>query len=618
MRTWSWCLSVLLPALVACSREDGPAHEDHASVVRQAAVIPDVVLESSLNPSAFGDAVTFTATISPDGGPPTGTVTFNDGANALGAGAVDASGVATFTTSALTVGSHDITATYGGNQNYDPATSGTLNQTVVAATTTTSVVSSSSSSVTGQGVTLTATVTSNAAGTITGDVEFKDGAEVIGSAALEPDGTATRNVSFDVVGAHDITATYLGSTNRASSTSPTLVQTVAHAATATVLTPSQNPSRANSSVTFSAVVSVTPPGSGTATGTVSFKIGAAIIGTAPLVNGVATFATSTLPAGAHSVTAEYGGNAAFAGSLSAAVEHVVDAVAPLIVLSTTPDPSIAKGYITLTATISDPHDAGVPSGTINVATLRAGPTSAYADAGTVEVGDGGTATVALLMWSHGLHDVRAIYSGDQAYSSVTATTQHTVSKAETTTSLASSANPAANGDPVVLSATVLSDLPEITGKIDFFDGATKLGSGVVDAVGTATLAISSLAPGDHAISAVYAGDVNHLTSTSARLTQIVGPNAAGGDEGGDGGTDTNDPGRTGSSGPGGGGSCQATPSTSSAALLVFRSSTYARATTSTARDSERRPSRARALVRCRIGRARCVLPTEGARANRPA
>src|SRR6202030_3723976 len=39
---------------------------------------------SSLNPSTFGQSVTFTATVSSAAGTPTGTVTFNDGATALG------------------------------------------------------------------------------------------------------------------------------------------------------------------------------------------------------------------------------------------------------------------------------------------------------------------------------------------------------------------------------------------------------------------------------------------------------------------------------------------------------------------------------------------------------
>jgi hypothetical protein len=71
-------------------------------------------LGSSPNPSVVGAPVTFTATVTSGGNPvTTGTVTFAEGATTLAADVpVDGAGQATFTTSALTAGSHDITATY--------------------------------------------------------------------------------------------------------------------------------------------------------------------------------------------------------------------------------------------------------------------------------------------------------------------------------------------------------------------------------------------------------------------------------------------------------------------------------------------------------------------------
>jgi hypothetical protein len=54
-------------------------------------------------------------------GTPTGTVTFLDGATALGVGTLNSSAVATFSTSTLTVGTHSITAAYGGDSKSVPA-----------------------------------------------------------------------------------------------------------------------------------------------------------------------------------------------------------------------------------------------------------------------------------------------------------------------------------------------------------------------------------------------------------------------------------------------------------------------------------------------------------------
>jgi hypothetical protein len=95
-------------------------------------------LTSSPNPANFGASVTFTATVTTSGAiAPTGTVTFNDGATALGTGTlstVAGAQVATFSTSTLTPGQHFITAVYGGDANNAGSTSTVLTQTINPAT----------------------------------------------------------------------------------------------------------------------------------------------------------------------------------------------------------------------------------------------------------------------------------------------------------------------------------------------------------------------------------------------------------------------------------------------------------------------------------------------------
>ncbi len=88
---------------------------------------------SSSNPADYGDTVTFTATVSavsPGSGTPTGSVTFYDGATSLGSNSLDGSGVATLSTSALTGGSHTISAVYGGDSNFLTSTSSNLDQVI--------------------------------------------------------------------------------------------------------------------------------------------------------------------------------------------------------------------------------------------------------------------------------------------------------------------------------------------------------------------------------------------------------------------------------------------------------------------------------------------------------
>jgi len=89
------------------------------------------VLSSSPNPSVYAQSVIFTAVVSPNSA--TGTVTFFDGETTLGSGTLS-HGVATYTTSSLTAGTHNMVATYGGDSNFDGSTSNTVNQTVTQAT----------------------------------------------------------------------------------------------------------------------------------------------------------------------------------------------------------------------------------------------------------------------------------------------------------------------------------------------------------------------------------------------------------------------------------------------------------------------------------------------------
>jgi len=189
-------------------------------------------LASSVHPwSVFGQPVTFTATVtanSPGAGTPTGTVTFKDGSSALGTGTLNGSGQATFTTSTLAVGSHSITASYGGDANFSGSTSSTLTQTVRKAGTTTLVSSSANPSVSGQAVTFTATVTAKSpgAGTPSGTVTFKDGSSTLGTGTLDSSGQATFVTSTLAVGSHSITASYGGDASFKGSTSPKFTQTV--------------------------------------------------------------------------------------------------------------------------------------------------------------------------------------------------------------------------------------------------------------------------------------------------------------------------------------------------------------------------------------------------------
>jgi hypothetical protein len=93
---------------------EGPASNE-ASATPFEPVSTTTALASAPNSSTFGQSVTFTATITSGSGVPAGTVTFTEGATVWASNvAVNGAGQASFSTTALTVGSHTLTATFTG------------------------------------------------------------------------------------------------------------------------------------------------------------------------------------------------------------------------------------------------------------------------------------------------------------------------------------------------------------------------------------------------------------------------------------------------------------------------------------------------------------------------
>jgi Tol biopolymer transport system component len=367
-------------------------------------------LVSSANPSAFGQAVTFTATVSSPSGTPTGTVTFLNGATSLGAATLGPSGMASLTTAALAVGPHSITASYGGDTNFNASSSSSLSQTVNRAATTVTSISSANPSVFGQGVTLSAVVApvSPGAGSPSGTVTFQDGATSLGTSALT-NGKASFTTSSLAAAAHSITAVYNGDGNFNAASSAPLAQAVNKASSSANLTSSANPALFNQSVTFTATVAAVAPGAGAPTGTVSFLDGGASLGSASLAGGQATFTSSSLSIASHSITAVYVGDGNFTGS-SAALTETVTRPTALVTLSSSLNPSLLNQPFVLTAKVT--AAIGTPTGTIS---FQDGATAL----GTSTLNSSGVATLTLSKLAAGSHVLTAVYSGDASFSGVT-------------------------------------------------------------------------------------------------------------------------------------------------------------------------------------------------------
>ncbi|WP_316785175.1 Ig-like domain repeat protein [Streptomyces sasae] len=477
-------------------------------------------LTSAPDPTVFGQPKVLTATVTavaPGSGTPTGTVSFFDGATPLGSAPL-VGGVATLTTSSLSVGAHPLTAVYAGTTDFNGSISPVDTQTVAKANTATALTSAPDPTVFGQAKVLTATVTAVApgSGTPTGTVSFFDGATPLGSAPLVG-GVATLTTSSLAVGSHPLTATYSGSGDYNTSTSPVDTQTVAKANTATALTSAPDPTVFGQPKVLTATVTAVAPGSGTPTGTVSFFDGATPLGSAPLVGGVATLTVSNLAVGNHSLTATYSGSGDYNTSTSPVDTQTVAKANTATALTSAPDPTVFGQAKTLTATVASvAPGAGTPTGTVSFfdgVTLL----------GTASL-SGGVATLSVSTLGVGSHSLTATYSGSPNHnSSVSPADPQTVNKANTTTALTSAPNPSTFGQSVVLTATVAAVAPGAgtpTGTVSFFDGVTLLGTASLSG-GVASFTTSSLSVGSHTLTATYGGSVNYNGSTSPVVTQTV-------------------------------------------------------------------------------------------------
>ena len=266
-------------------------------------VATTIVATSATATVAYGQAATLTATVTSANGIPGGTVSFMNSGALLGTAKLNASGNATLTTTALPAGADAITVSYGGNCPFAASTSSTTIQVGQAPLPVTVANASRTYGTANPAFT----------GTVSG---------LIGSDTVTVTYTTTA-VTSSPAGTYPISATISGAAaaNYSLSVTPGTL-TVTKVASTLALSGSANPALAMSSVSFGAQAASST--SGVPTGTVTFSDGSAVLGTATLNSlGLATYATTNLPDGQHSVTASYGGDQNFAASTSSAVAETI-------------------------------------------------------------------------------------------------------------------------------------------------------------------------------------------------------------------------------------------------------------------------------------------------------
>jgi large repetitive protein len=465
-------------------------------------------ISSSASSTLAGKPVTFTVTVTSMTGAPTGSVIFLNGSATLGQAALNAQGIATFTTTSLTVASHTITATYSGDPSYITSTSPSIQQTVSLGTTTLTLAGPTAPVDAGVQLTLTSTLSTNGAAP-TGSLTLKDGSASIGSLTVSAAGSFNFTNSTLAVGTHTLTVAYAGDSNNAPSVSPSITVVIQQAPTITAIASSTNPSVVGQSVTLTSTITSDSPNT---TGSVSFEDGGVIIATAPVTNGAATYTTSTLTFGPHTLTAVYSGDTNHAGSTSSALtEQIVQA--PTAAVSSSANPSVSGTNVIFTAKVTGIGSI-IPTGNI---TFSDGATALT----TVSLDATGAATFRTATLSVASHTITVSYAGDKNYSTASATMIQTVQSANTQIALTASANPAIYGAPITFTATIASNGGIATGTVTFTDAGTAIGGGVLSPTGVATLTLSTLAPGAHTIIANYAGDGKAAASISVPLAISV-------------------------------------------------------------------------------------------------
>jgi hypothetical protein len=378
-----------------------------STVLNQDVLAPaTLTVATSGSPSFYGAPVTLIATIASSATTPAGgVVNFFDADVKIGSGVFNTAypDTAQFTTSALAIGTHPITATYGGDNFNAAAASSPISQVVTQTTTATTVTALPNPGIAGAAETITATVkVTQGAGTPTGLVTFTSGPMVLGTANLNTSGTATIS-SVLAPGNYSIIANYAGDTNDGGSQSAPLALTVAQAQTATVVTAVPNPSSWLQAVTFTATVA----GNGAVpTGVVEFFAGGTVIGATPLnTSGVATLTFSNLAIGTYAMTATYMGDGNDAGSTSLPVSLTVSKIPTTTDLGSSMT-SGSNPQVNLVATVVA-NVGPIPTGTITFS-------NASSTLGTAMLDMSGVATLVLNLPA-GTYAVMAVYSGDATH-----------------------------------------------------------------------------------------------------------------------------------------------------------------------------------------------------------
>jgi RHS repeat-associated protein len=446
----------------------------------------------TVTPSSFSITSTqqLAVTVAVNGGTgnatPTGSVTLTSGIYTSAATTL-ASGSATINIAggSLAAGGDALAVTYtpdsSSSSTYNTASGTSSTVTVAKATPTVAVTPSLSSITATQAVSVTIAVSSTP--TPTGTVTLSSGSYASAATALTS-GSATINIPAGslAVGGDTLTASYTGDSNygSASGTAPITVTPLAPAITFTV------PNHTYGDAPFTATAT------SSSSGAITYSV----------VSGPATISGSMVTlTGAGTVALQ--ASQAAAGNYTAGTQNATFTVASESQSITFAGPASPVNYGVAPITLS----ASSTSGLAVTFSVLSGPASISGS--VLSITGVGTVVVA------------ADQSGNTNFAAATEVSRSvTVNKGVPAAGLTASPNPVLVQNTVTLTVTVASAVGTPTGSVVFSDNGTALGTANLSS-GIATLSLSTLGVGTHSITAVYGGDGNFNSTTSAAVSETV-------------------------------------------------------------------------------------------------
>ena len=356
----------------------------------------------------------------------------------------------------------------------------------------------------GQPESLTAIVTS--AGQPGGSVVFTSGAATLCTAALTASGGATCTFVPAASGTLAIIAAYQGDTDHLAG-SGSLTLSIYDAAITLQFSNTQlvYPGATNVTVCTTA-----------ASGSVQIEDGASSLTTLPLQgNGCAYWYISPgLAVGMHTITAAYSGDGTHPAGISAPTVLNVAPV-PVTMGASCWNASFPYGG-NYQCTLNMSSNAGSAQGAITYSEDGAAPVTVPLTNGNA----GFTLTEPIV----GSHTVIVAYPQQTNYGAATQTKTFSVTSAPVNVSLTPSSWYANVGTSLTLSASVASwsaGPPSGTGTVSFYDSGTLLGKVAVNENGQASYTTSSLAAGNHNITATFAGATDYASGTTSVTITLV-------------------------------------------------------------------------------------------------